>query len=618
MTHPPGETDDASLAPRVVEPAARAWLLRSREWILVALLPLVFFWGYGVQRFYLLSGADPFIYLGYSVSLADLINRFGYPYYAVRFGLIVPSNVASELFGVVDGYFVVRWVVSVVAAGTVFQFLRQRYRWETGAVAAGMLLLNPIYVRAIMTMYSTTIVVPFVCGAAALLLMTGSRRVVIGSRAFAGALLGLSVNANSFALLPIAAMLLVWLVARARVGRRQAMLELGFVAVFAVAITAAGMLIYWIRFGNADIIRPSIDAARSLSNGGHFPGTEVNLRWLNFRPETWLPLVASVLLLFALRIAGRPARWFELAAAFMPLAMWAFYGFHEFVLGGYMLETYYYSSYMLGPSVVAIVMGVALLIERWSRGPRWLYVVAMITILAGPPAWTHIAPHLSVYTMNGVVPIVIVIAALIWSATRWSWVAAAAVACITCVPLVLSIGSPRDVPLSSGQPFRQDAAYYQVFNHYDDGNLDLYAMAADLASAVPRAKVDPGSVVFWYEPDDYVAGLSQWTYLGPYSTLHTQSSPPLPALDDAELNSLTNRTPRYLVLLSGYDDTRLGIAEVAIEAIGLQPLSIERGRFSRGPYVLYASIIEFTPSICDTSEQGRPVKWYELPACQTS
>src|SRR3954454_12248818 len=129
-------------------PDPQARRLRLAEWIGLAVTPLFFFWAYGVQPFFLLSGADPFIYTGYAVRWADLIDRLGYPYYAVRFGLVVPSTVLSETLGILSGYFSLRWFVSVIAAGALFQLLRSRFRWELGALAALMLLLNPIYIRA--------------------------------------------------------------------------------------------------------------------------------------------------------------------------------------------------------------------------------------------------------------------------------------------------------------------------------------------------------------------------------------------------------------------------------------------------------------------------------------
>ena len=256
---------------------------RSLQVAALLLAPALAVWAYGIERFYQLSGADPFIYTGYTFSTADLIDRWGYPYYAVRFGLILPSNVFSELFGVEGGYLALRWAVSLVATGAMFAVLRRR-GWAFGALAVAMLLLSPTFIRAVMTVYSTTVGVPAVAAAAALVLIPGTPRTVAVMRLGAGIALGFAVNSNVFALLPITFMLAAWFFFRVRDERRGAIVDAAFIAAGAAAVTAIGAALYGLKFGDANILRPSFSAADRLSSGAS-PDKEPTIGWLDFRPE---------------------------------------------------------------------------------------------------------------------------------------------------------------------------------------------------------------------------------------------------------------------------------------------------------------------------------------------
>ncbi|MEO8368653.1 MAG: hypothetical protein ABI806_05610, partial [Candidatus Solibacter sp.] len=74
-----------------------------RELAFLLLLPLVAFFGLNIRR--QLDGLDPFIYTGYINNPVDLLQRFGLPYYAVRFGLILPGRLFSLVLGPEAGYF---------------------------------------------------------------------------------------------------------------------------------------------------------------------------------------------------------------------------------------------------------------------------------------------------------------------------------------------------------------------------------------------------------------------------------------------------------------------------------------------------------------------------------
>jgi hypothetical protein len=281
-----------------------------------------------------------------------------------------------------------------------------------------------------------------------------------------------------------------------------------------------------------------------------------------------------------------------------------------------MLETYYYSSYLLGPTIIAFAVSLALCSERWQLSQWHIGTLTCLVALAGPLVWTNLLPDLSIWTLNGVLPLTAVAVLLVLVATRWRIVWPLAVIVVASTPMLLSIGSPRDVPLSKGQPYRQEARYFQVFNNYNDSQMDIFTIASEFAAAVPRTSLVPGSVVFWLRSTDEVATYVQWTYLGTYTSLQSPASPLMPELDDAEANLLVNRTPRFLIIL-GANEAEVIDAEAAFQELGVPTTSRSQTFFQHGPFQLHVTTIEMSPAACDLLEQGNPVPWSALKPCAT-
>ncbi len=579
--------------------------------ITLALAPAVVFFVYGVEAFYQLSGADPFIYTGYTFSFTDLIERWGYPYYAVRFGLIVPSNVFAELFGPATGYLVLRWVLVVATSASLFIAISRRFSASTGALAVSMLLLSPTFIRAVMTQYSTTVGVPAVAAAFALMLIPSERWRLAAWRTAAGIAIGAAVNSNVFSVLPIAGLVAVWVWVRRR-ERREVARELAWIAAGALAVTAVGYLVYAVRFGDGNLLAPSLNAVDRLSSG-QSPDNEAGLTWLNFRPEVWLAPIASIVCGIVIRVSSRPSEWWTRAVAAAPLAAWSGYAIHTFVLGSNTLEIYFYSSYMIGPIVMALAVSLGLLVERWGRlgAPILLAATAMIAI--APMAWTHLGRGLRLWSLNGLLPVVVLIVAMLLASRTVRWTSLTVLPLVGVLPLVTTLCSPQNVPNPPGARPRQEPTYPMSIFRYDDRSLDLYTLAAEFAASVPRTARDPGSVVFWRPASDYTAILMQWTYLGPYSTI-PDADEPYPALAPAAIHLLQERTPRFLVIVSSQEGAvETGVSTIStldLDIIGRQDMALVRG-----PYRLWVARLEMVPDSCDSDGQGETVFWSELPTC---
>ena len=285
----------------------------------------------------------------------DLVTRYGYTYYSVRFGLLAPSELLIGLAGPLFGYFLLRWLLMTGLSALVMIWGKRTRGYLLGVLGCAIILLSPVTHRAVMTIYSDTVGVPYVAGATVLLLLPGSARARIMYTLAAGGLIGLTINSNLVIALPLAVSLLAWFVVRIMTTRsRQAVWEALAVAGGAILVTLLGALLYLVRFGRANIISPSIDAARRISDvvtADRAPTRE----WLLFRPYLFLPLIAIVALGVTLAAARQRPRWQESALVGMLVGAGAFYLFEEFILEGYLLETYFYTSYFLGPTVLLML-----------------------------------------------------------------------------------------------------------------------------------------------------------------------------------------------------------------------------------------------------------------------
>jgi hypothetical protein len=136
----------------------------------------------------------------------------------------------------------------------------------------------------------------------------------------------------------------------------------------------------------------------------------------------------------------------------------------------------------------------------------------------------------------------------------------------------------------------------------------------DLTSSLPRSAADPGSLVFWLDPDDRLSALLQWTHLGWYSNVQTFGEFGLPFLEQQSADRLTRRTPRYLIALST-DPARIRSAESALVTSGLPVVDSSIRVYERGRFRVEALIVELEPATCDAVPTGEPTPWTGLAPC---
>ncbi len=265
-------------------------------------LPLVLYVLLEVEPFFLQNGIDPFIYVGYIENQADLIDRFGYTYFSVRFGLILPARLATSLFGPVLGHFMLRYALALVAAVPVFLLGRRHGSRAAGWCGAVLCLSSPIFLRALMTAYADTTGLPCLVGGFACMLMPSRHRVRWAG--LAGGLFGIAIHSNPFLISVITVACVARMALQLVRGERSALLDYLWAVGGVLAVTILGSAYYWIAFGDPNIFGPSIDALRTYSGELARFFRSPTHDWLGFSPHLYMPLVVGSAMVVLL-IRGR-------------------------------------------------------------------------------------------------------------------------------------------------------------------------------------------------------------------------------------------------------------------------------------------------------------------------
>jgi hypothetical protein len=574
-------------------------------------LPVAIFYLFEVQPYSLYTQVDSFIYTGYSQNLPDLVTRYGFPYYAVRFGLILPTRFAFELFGPVGGYFLLRFLLAASCAAVLYLLGRRHGCPAAGWFGAIIFLSSPILLRALMTDYADTTGLPLLLIGIGCLMMPTRRRLLWAVPA--GLAFGVAINSNLF----IAAVLLAVLAARLllQLLRRDFAALLTYLVAGAgiVLVTGLGAFYYWRAFGYANILRPSIAYLRhssAVSRAFRAP----TYAWLDFSLYLYIPVIITIAL--GITLLTRPvekssSRYKSILkspatdALVLLAAAEGFYLFEEFILKGYQLDYFYYASYLWAFSSIGLTFVIIELAGRRGHGTRiaWLAFTVAVALPLGRNLFFR---ELAFWAWPAVLFMVAAIAIpLAWPRARAGASQFGVVALVASV-ILLGLSPPHHVPWSRTQTVRADPHYETAIGSEDQSALDYFEMASQLIKETPKWTDDPGTVLFWYPQRETVIDLIQGTYLWRRNTLQDEG-PGLPTLNASQIRELRGRTPRTIMMLV-YNRADLGRGRRALLAAGLHPLQIVDGRLHAGRTTVYTEQLTFQPAPCD-KERGSDVPW---------
>ncbi len=345
--------------------------------------PALFYFALRPDWFYVQNGADPFMYVGYSQNMGDLLHMFGAQnYFASRWGLYGISRIFNIALGDHGGYFVLRYLMTLVLIAPLFEFARRRWGRAAAWASVVLVLCNPIVVRALLGEYSDLIFVPFLT-TATVLLFWEQHRWRWARSAVAGVLFGLSFAAHVSTTPYIAMILVAWGGWRLVTARRYLLREVAVCGVASVATILAGVVIFRVGYGIDNIYQPSYDFLISSRQRKFIdPLRSLTHSWMGY--QLWIYLPALLLGAWAATKLVRRERpkAFDLTAMALLAAFYLFQIWFQFGQNGNTLEIHYYWVYISPALIVGTMVVVGTFADINPRAP-WILVPLLPAIILG-------------------------------------------------------------------------------------------------------------------------------------------------------------------------------------------------------------------------------------------
>ena len=546
---------------------------------------------------------DPAMHTIYIVDPHQVFTRYAAAYASTarlregaRVGFLVPARLAYLAFGAVPGFFVLRYLLALIAVGPVYLLLRRLYGRPAGVVGVLVVLSSPVLVTAWGTDYPDSAVVSYAAGALACLAMPCAARWRRGWLAAAGVLLTAAVWSHGVAVPLVGATMVGYLAVRLMRDRVGLPGDLVLLAGVAAAVTGLLIAASAVLIGHADFIATTWQAYRFLSQ----PAQEVLWHSSNWR---WAPYLAYLLVppavLGGFAVAtvrrGRAMATPVLLVGVMVATQLVVYAGLQFFGTVQTLEEHYFSSTLWAGVCLAFAITVAELARPLSDRPvaRWLPAAVLLAV----PLCYEAAPHVPPFAWA---PIgLILAAALIASAgaarccgriksplatAAGLGAALVAFAGASLVLTVAPIPAHRTLPDTVFDP---PPAYASALGGGWATYLDSYRIAAALPLfAGPAAYSGEQILTWWPISDGSPSPFTEYAgmYHGKFNTL--PSNPPdLTAADRAMLRA---RRPAEVLLY----DTSAASFPAALRNLGhFQPTLVRATVLRSGSLVLHVWLI---------------------------
>ena len=594
----------------VRSPSPEGWPARSRaiwaawlEALGVAVSPAV---AALVLRLRLMAPSDlpdPALHTIYIIDPHQVFTRYAAVYASTarlresaRVGFLVPARLAYLAFGPAGGFFVLRYVLALVAVAPVYLLLRRLYGRPAAVVGVLVVLSSPVLVTAWGTDYPDSAVVSYAAGALACLAMPCSPRWRRGWLAAAGVLLTAAVWSHGVAVPLVGATMVAYLAVRLTRDRAGLPGDLILLAWVAAAVTVVLIAASAVLIGHANFIATTWQAYRYLSQ----PSQVTQWHSANWR---WAPYVAYLLVPpavlggFAVAVArrGRAVATPVLMIGTMFAVQLVVYVGLQFFGTVQSLEEHYFSSTLWPVVCLAFAITVAELARPLSDRPiaRWLPAAVLLAVPLCYEADPHVPPF-------GWAPAGAILAAAVIASTAAARCCGrirsplatavslgAALVAFAGASLVLTVAPIPAHPALPDTAFDPPPAYASALGGGWATYLDSYRIAAALPLFAGPAAYSGEQILTWWpishgspSPFTEYAGM----YHGKFNTL--PSNPPdLTAADRAMLRT---RRPAELLLY----DTSAASFPTALRNLGhFQPTLVRATVLRSGSLVLHVWLI---------------------------
>jgi Dolichyl-phosphate-mannose-protein mannosyltransferase len=515
---------------------------------------------------------------------------------SARVGFLVPARLAYLAFGALPGFFVLRYVLALIAVGPVYLLLRRLYGRPAGVAGILVVLSSPVLVTAWGTDYPDSAVVSYAAAALACLAMPCSQRWRRGWLAAAGVLLTAAVWSHGVAVPLVGATLAGYLGVRLVRDRAALPGDLALLAGVAVAVTTLLAVGSAVLIGNANFIATTWHAYRYLSRPSQLAlWHSANWRWAPY--VAYLLVPPAVLGGFAVAVTrrGRAVATPVLLVGVIFATQLAVYVWLQFFGTVQTLEEHYFSSTLWAGVCLAFAIAVAELARPLSDRPlaRWLPAAVLLAVPLGYEADPHV-PSFGWAPFGAILAAAVIAAAVAarccgrlrrpLAASAALGLALVAFAGASLVLTVAPIPAHQALP---GTVFDPAPTYASALGGSWATYADSYRIAAALPLFAGPAAYHGEQILTWWpisngspSPFTEYAGM----YHGKFNTL--PSNPPdLTAADRAMLSA---RRPAELLLYS----TSAASFRAALRNLGpFQPSLVRATVLRSGPLVLHVWLI---------------------------
>jgi hypothetical protein len=466
-------------------------------WVVpAAAFPIAAAFFFKVPRVAFGSFTDAVFYLAYARQFGELVLRYGFPYYATRFGGILPDAFSGALFGEVNGIWILRYTLSVVASGALFLFFRKRYGVLAGLFASLLWSFNPAALRLICTTYVDATAVPF--------LILGCCLFASGwgggfGALITGILVALAASAHLYAAFALL-LLMPWFFASRWERRHELSVAFCWMGGGFLATFMAAWLWYWAVWRMPVLFSPTLEVLRDLGNGSAAQWKKPLAFALSQTPAWFAPAALLVPVAFS-------AAWGSALMRGVALSLVASIGFFwggDLFGNAYVLSMPFYYSFLLPVTVLAGATLVGELLTAQTESiARRLLCLGMTVALVVPSILVYFGVssvgHMLLFCLVCLFPLVPV-----WTLLRQRLRATLGLAGIALASLLVA---------STGM-------FAWIVGHYPATDLPLLELMFALRKELPKA-VEDGSVTrFWYDDDFTHPGGADRRMIGAF-WLHT-------------------------------------------------------------------------------------------------
>jgi hypothetical protein len=561
---------------------------------------------------------------------------------AARVGFLVPARMAYLLFGAVPGFFVLRYVLALIAIVPLYVLLKNVYGRWAGFVGIAVVMSSPVVITAWGTDYPDSAAVSYLTGGLAALAMSweaGRWRPgwVLGG----GVLLTMAVWTHGVAVPLVVVLGVVYLGVRLRRERAHLMRDLALLVGSAILATVLLAICSKLLLGQFNFVTPTAKSASSLSTPSALRADH-SASWSWAPYDLYLLVPPAIALSFLIVVTRSRSRDISTTVLFVGLTgalQLAAFLYLQFLSSFQALEIHFFSSVLWSSVNIMLAITVVELTRPFlgtgvaagsGRGPparlaaepprfaRWvagavptLLVLAVALTYEGASRAGLVVPALT-WTPWGVVLAAIALLGAVVGRVAVEWIkpaadrraptsfapgllSAGAVVLILGAALVLTVAPPTPHTGLVNTVYDPPPPYAQALGGNDTAYVAQYKVISELPGFVGPPKYR-GEVLLTWEPRSQFGEL-----LGPMGMYHnafTWVSQTFPLLNRAGARQIKSLRAAQVLLMSL---SGRGFAQAVRSLARFDPVVVRHSILQGGAYRLRVWLVDLRRYLRDNS-----------------